>query len=106
MANGVRTPNLGEKRFDAATEHGSVRQITAQACEANKQLLSVCKLVTAGNRAVFGTESSYVEDVNSGDVVWLKGRGDMYMLKVWLKTGFIGGGRLRKVGCGTRKAGH
>ena len=69
VANGVRIPNLGEKQFDAATEDGSIRQITAHVCEVNKPLLSVSKMVAAGNRVVFSPEGSYVEDVNSGEVV-------------------------------------
>ena len=45
-------------------------------------------MVAAGNRVVFSPEGSYVEDVSSGEVVWLKEQGGMYMLKVWVKTGF------------------
>ena len=62
---------MGEKKFDAVTEDGGIRQITAQVCEVNKPLLSVSKMVAAGNRVVFDPEGSYVEDVNSGEVVWL-----------------------------------
>ena len=88
VANGVRIPNLGEKKFDAVTEDGNIRQITAQVCEVNKPLLSVSKMVAAGNRVVFDHDGSYVEDVNSGEVVWLTEQGGMYMLKVWAETSF------------------
>ena len=70
------------------TEDGGIRQITAQVCEVNEPLLSVSKMVAAGNRVLFSPEGSYVEDVNSGEVVWLKGQGGMFMFKVWAKTGF------------------
>ncbi len=33
VANGVRIPNLGEKRFIAYTEEGSMRSLTAQVCD-------------------------------------------------------------------------
>ena len=88
VANGVRIPNLGEKRFTGVTEEGSLRQITAQVCDVNKPLLSVSKMVTAGNRVVFDKDGSYIENVQSGENVWLKEQGGMYMLKIWVKKGF------------------
>ena len=53
VANGVRIPNMGEKKFQGVTEEGALRHITAQVCEVNKPLLSVSKVVVAGNRVVF-----------------------------------------------------
>ena len=88
VANGVRIPNLGEKRFTGITEEGSLRQITAQVCDVNKPLLSVSKMVKAGNRVVFDEDGSYIENVQSGEKVWLKEQGGMYMLKIWVKRGF------------------
>ena len=88
VANVVRIPNLGEKKFEAVTEEGGIREITAQVCDVNKPLLSVSKMVAAGNRVVFGPDGSYVEDVKTGEVVWLKEQGGMYMLKMWVKKGF------------------
>ena len=69
-------------------EEGQERNITAQVCEVNTPLLSVNKMLAAANRVVFSPEGSYLEDVNSGEVVWLKEQGGMFMLKVWAKTGF------------------
>ena len=53
VANGVRIPNLGEKKFEAVTEDGIERNITAQVCEVNKALLSVSKMAKSGHRVVF-----------------------------------------------------
>ena len=36
VANGVRIPNLGEKKFQGCSEEGTVRSITTQVCEVNK----------------------------------------------------------------------
>ena len=57
MANGIRIPNLGEKRFVGYTAEGGGREVVAQVCNVNKALLSVRRMVAAGNRVVFGDES-------------------------------------------------
>ena len=44
VANGVRIPNLGEKKFVAHMDGGSKRSMTAQICEVNKALLGVSKV--------------------------------------------------------------
>ena len=53
VANGELVPNLGEKKFTCIGEDGKARGITAQVCEVNKALLSVRRMVQAGNRVVF-----------------------------------------------------
>ena len=88
VANGVRIPNLEEKRFQGITEEGALRHITAQVRDVNKPLLSVSKIVAAGNRVVFDPQGSYIEDLQEGERVWLKNQGGMYMLKLWVKKGF------------------
>ena len=88
VANGIRIPNLGEKKFIGVTENGMAREITAQVCEVNKPLLSVSKIVAAGNRVVFDPDGSYIEDTESGEKVWLTNQGGMYMIKMWVKRGF------------------
>ena len=84
VANGVRIPNLGEKKFMAETEDGVVRSITAQVCDVNKALLSVKKVVAAGNRVVFDDGGSYIEDKSTGERMWMIENNGMYMLKLWI----------------------
>ena len=88
IANGVRIPNLGERRFKGVIEDGSEKQITAQVCSVNKALLSVSKAVRAGHRVVFDQEGSYIEDKSTGQVTWLVEEGGMYALNMWVKEGF------------------
>ena len=88
VANGIRIQNLGEKKFIGWTSEGLGREITAQVCEVNKALLSVSKIVAAGNRVVFDPEGSYIEDMNSGEKVWMKSQGGMYMIKMWVQRSF------------------
>ena len=88
VASGTLIPNLGEKRFVAVGEQGEMRKMTAQVCEVNKALLSVSKVVNAGNRVVFEAEGSYVQDRTTMEKMYLKEVGGMYMMKMWVKKGF------------------
>ena len=88
VANGIRIPNLGEKKFLDITEDGLAREITAQVCEVNKPLLSVSKIVSTGNKVVFDPNGSYIEDINTNERVWMKHQGGMWMVKLWVKNCF------------------
>ena len=85
VANGVTIPNLGEKTFKFQTEEGAERRITAQVCEVNKGLLSVAKVVNAGNSLVFSRDGSYIEDDATGEGIGIKEENGMYMLSMWVK---------------------
>eukprot|EP00973_Karenia_brevis_P060029 8352702-Karenia_brevis.AAC.1 len=65
---------------------GVRRNITAQVCDVNKALLSVKKVVDAGNRVVFEDEGSYIEDRVTGERMWLEESSGMYVLKMWVPT--------------------
>ena len=54
----------------------------------NQGLLSVAKMVAAGNRVVFDQNGSYVESTNTGDRTWLRERGGMFIMEVWVKRPF------------------
>ena len=54
----VEIANLGEKSFTAVGEGGQERAIKAQVCEVNKALLSVHRMVQAGNTLVFSRYGS------------------------------------------------
>jgi len=85
VANGERIPNVGEKKFHGITENGMTRNITAQVCDVNKALLSVKKIIAAGNRVTFDEEGSFIEDKSSGEKMWLREDKGMFMLKMWVK---------------------
>ena len=86
VASGVRIPNLGGKTFKGHTEEGIQRNLKAQVCEVNKALLSVNKMVQAGNRVVFDNIGSYIEDKFTHEKIWLEGKGGMYMLRMWVRS--------------------
>ena len=86
VANGVRIPNLGEKRFVGTSDEGISRRLTAQVCDVNKALLSVKKVMAAGNRVVFDTDGSFIESKETGEKMWLNEENGIYMLKMWVSA--------------------
>ena len=67
------------------------RQMRAQVCEVNMALLSVHRVVQAGNRVVVAASGSYVQGEHTGKTMALEEKGGMYMLKLWVKAqGFSG----------------
>ena len=85
---------MGEKSFGACTNAGTLLKLTAQVTEVSKALLSVSRMVQAGNMVVFAKSGSYVEDETTGERIPLREQGGMYMLKLWIKKPvFSGAGR-------------
>ena len=88
MANCVRIPNLGEKHITGYTDNeGLQRSFTAQICDVNKPLLSVRRVTQAGNRVVFEEHGGYIEDMKTGEKMWIKEKDGMYLLKLWVRKG-------------------
>ena len=57
----------------------------AQITEVNKALLSVHGLVKAGNRVVFGSDGSYVEDKTTGEWIDIaQNERGLYTLRMWV----------------------
>ena len=88
VASGHQIPNEGEKRFQAVTEEGSDKKMVLQVCDVNQGLLSVIKMIKSGNRVVFDESGSYVESKTSGDRTWIRERGGMFIMKLWVKRPF------------------
>ena len=87
VANGVRIPNLGEKKFVAVSAEGVEKGLTCQICDVNRPLLSVSKIVNAGHKVTFTNAGSWIEDERTGEVMELKEDGGMYTLQMWVRTG-------------------
>ena len=58
VANGERVPNHGEQQFLGVNTEGVSRQIVGQVCDVSKPLLSVKKIMSAGNKVVFDPDGS------------------------------------------------
>ena len=86
VANGIRIPNLGEKKFVGVTDEGVSRKMVAQVCDVNKGLLSVRRMVQAGNTVVFTKKGSYIEDDHTRERMHMEEKNGMYMLKLWTRS--------------------
>ena len=65
------TPNGAAKMFNAFTEEGRDKKMVVQICDVAQGLLSVSKVVRAGNRVVYDNENSYIENKIYGERTWL-----------------------------------
>ena len=83
LYHGSHIPHLGEKQFNAVTEDGLRRKMSVHVTKLNKALLSVSRIVNAGNRVVFDSEGSYIEHKPSGEWTPLEEKGGLYALKMW-----------------------
>ena len=90
VANGERVANLGQKKFVCYGDEGQERGMTAQVCDVNKALLSVRKLVQAGNKVVFDSSGGYIQEEETRERMTMKEQGGMYMLQLWVKRSFHG----------------
>ena len=88
VANGEVIDNLGEKTFEGVLESGEVRGVTAQVCDVNKALMSVRKMVNAGNRVVFEPNGGYIENMHTGSKIDMTDKGGMYTIKMWVQRPF------------------
>ena len=76
-----------KKVFTGETHsEGIPRRIRAQVCDASKPLLSVARLVSAGNKVVFAPDGSYIFDPATGEYMALEERAGMYTLSLWTRT--------------------
>ena len=85
-ANGEVLDNEGEKHMLMSSLEGVNRAITAQVTEVNKPLLSVSKMVKAGNTVTFSPEGSYIYDGYTGEVMQLEESKGLYWLKMWVQS--------------------
>ena len=58
--------------------------MVASVTDVEDALLSVSKIVQAGNRVVFDASGSYIEHKLTGEVTPLVKRRGLYMLKMWV----------------------
>ena len=75
---------MGEQSFKAYKDEGHIRHMVAAVTEVDDALLSVSKVVKAGNRVVLDDSGSYIEHKESGGVTPLAGKTGLYKLKMWV----------------------
>ena len=87
VANGNKIPNLGEKRCVMWTENASApRQINMRLAGVHKGLPSISRCSDMGFESKFGRVAGALIDEQSGEVIPLQRRGNLYILKCWIKA--------------------
>ena len=86
-ADGTEIENEGQKSFYAMGERGFLRRLQMQLAPVSKPLLSVKRMTELGHNVSFDEEGGWIVDRNSGEHVWLRPEGGMYMLRLWVYKG-------------------
>jgi hypothetical protein len=84
-ANGTKIHNQGEKLIKGINDNGINTSMTFQIGDVSGPLGSVRKMVEAGNRVVFDSEGSYIEQKSTGAITAIRDTGDKYILKLWVQ---------------------
>ena len=65
-----------------------LKVVKAQICDVTKALLSVKKMTGAGGGVTFDEAGSYIEHKATGRKMWMREENNMFVLGLWVKTGF------------------
>ena len=91
VADGNEIPNLGERRCVMWTETATeARKINLQVADVHKALLSLSRCADMGFESRFGRRAGALIDEESGEVIPLQRKGNLYVLKCWLKAAPFG----------------
>ena len=91
VANGATIPNLGERRCLMWTEFATeARSINMQVADVHKALLSLSRCADMGFKSTFGRVAGALIDEETGEVIPLQRKGNLYVLKCWLKAAPFG----------------
>ena len=91
VANGESIPNLGERRCLMWTEDAkSVKHINMQVADVHKALLSLSRCADMGFESRFGRTMGALIDEDTGEVIPLRRKGNLYVLRCWLKAAPFG----------------
>ena len=86
VADGGSIKNPGERRCLVGNDHNyTLNRIDLQVTEVHKPLLSVAKMVDAGQRVVFEAAGAYVEDTQTGNRIPMDRKGGIYEVRLWAK---------------------
>ena len=87
VANGGVIINEGEKRClmwtpGSTTPKGIVFQVT----DVHKPLMSVGAMCDAGYECLMSKEGGFMRDAETGEMIPLTRRGNLYVLQAWVRT--------------------
>ena len=91
VADGNTIPNLGERRCIMWTDGAAeARQLNLQVADVRKALVSLSRCADMGSESRFGRVAGALIDEESGEVIPLQRKGNLYVLKCWLRAAPFG----------------
>ena len=91
VANGQSIPNLGERRCLVWTEGATeAKRMNMQVADVHKGLLSLSRCADMGFEARFGRLAGALVCETTGEVIPLMRKGNLYVLRVWVKAAPFG----------------
>ena len=87
VANGHSIFNEGEKRCVMMTRGSCVfKGIVFQVSDVHKPLMSVGSMANAGFECLLGKGGGIMRDIESGEIILLERRANLYHFKAWVRT--------------------
>ena len=83
-ANGDQIRGLGEKNIPFRTNEGIQRCITFRSANVVKPLISMQKVVRAGNVVVLDEKNPHIQNIRDGTVIKLDANNGVYTLDMWI----------------------
>ena len=82
--NGATVEDEGRRAPELITADGKRRSIGFSVAEVRRALLSVSKSIDHGNRVIFDSEGSYVENKKSGERTAIERKNGVFTMKFWV----------------------
>ena len=83
-ANGEQIKDLGEKNIPFKTNEGIQRCITFRSANVVKPLISMQKVVRAGNVVVLDEKNPHIQNTRDGTVIKLDVNNGVYTMDMWI----------------------
>ena len=91
VATGASIPKLGETKCEMWTEGASAaKTINKQVGDAHNALLSLSRCADMGFESRFGKQMGCLIDTELGEVIPLQRRGNLYVLRCWIRAAPFG----------------
>ena len=66
-------------------KHTTPKRIAFQVADVHKALLSVTRAADMGYQCILGKEGGYLQDVRSAERIPIKRKGNLHVMRVWVK---------------------
>ena len=87
VANGQGIKNEGQKRCVMMTANSAnPKGIVFQVSNVHKPLMSVGAMADAGYKCLLGREGGMMRDIDTGEIIPLERRGNLYHLRAWVRA--------------------